>query len=121
MTPRKDGRYRFLVLCVASFLAVLFSANLTSDRALGAERMASSATTKFSIPAQPLRGALDAFSAETNIQVLYDSNLAMGRTSGAVVGDMSSEAALVQLLAGTGLQVRFTNPVANFRHSSRQG
>ncbi len=63
-----------------------------------------------SIPAQSLRSALDAFTAQTNVQVLYDSNLAQGRTSVAVSGNLAADSALAQLLTGTGLLVHYTNP-----------
>lgn len=57
----------------------------------------------FDIAAQPLSSALDAFSAVTGLQLVYDGALAQGRRSNAVFGTMSPQEALRGLLAGSGL------------------
>lgn len=61
------------------------------------------------IAAQPLAGALVAFSRQTRIQVFVDQTLASGRTSRGVRGTLAPAAALARLLAGTGLTYRFSN------------
>jgi hypothetical protein len=66
----------------------------------------------FHIPSQPLAAALQAYGQRTGVQVLYESNSAVGRTSVAVEGDFAPDAALSLLLAGTGLRVRYTRPDA---------
>ncbi|WP_213285429.1 energy transducer TonB [Bradyrhizobium sp. sGM-13] len=66
----------------------------------------------FSIPRQPLAGALQAYGQATGIQVLYESNSAVGRTSGAVEGTFTADAALNLLLAETDLKVRYIRPDA---------
>jgi hypothetical protein len=67
----------------------------------------------FDIPAQPLGDALSIYSAATNLEILVDGGLVSGRRSGPVEGVFSAEAALRALLAGTGLEVRYTG-VATF-------
>ena len=61
----------------------------------------------FHIPVQPLAGALQAYGERTGVQVLYESSSARGRSSAAVEGDFTPEAALNLLLAGTDLRVRY--------------
>jgi hypothetical protein len=61
----------------------------------------------FDIPAQPLRTALEQFMTATAYSGLYDSALTAGLYSAEVRGVMSPEAALRQLVAGSGLQVRY--------------
>ncbi|MDF3835948.1 secretin and TonB N-terminal domain-containing protein [Cupriavidus basilensis] len=60
----------------------------------------------FDLPSQPLKQALAQYDAQTNLSVFFPSELADGRTSTAVHGSFSPEAALRRLLEGTGLNVR---------------
>lgn len=69
-----------------------------------------SAAIAFHIPAQPLASALQAFGQQTGVQVLYESNSALGLESAAVEGQLPPDAALTQLLRGTDLQVRYVRP-----------
>ncbi|WP_298280975.1 STN domain-containing protein [uncultured Bradyrhizobium sp.] len=57
----------------------------------------------FDIAAQPLVSALDAYSAATGLQVVYDATLAEGRRAQAVRGSMAPDVALQLLLEDTGL------------------
>jgi hypothetical protein len=66
----------------------------------------------FHIPSQPLAAALQAYGQRTGIQVLYESNSAIGRTSVAVEGVFAPDAALGVLLTGTDLRVRYIRPDA---------
>jgi Secretin and TonB N terminus short domain len=50
-----------------------------------------------------LASALDAYSAATGLQIVYDGTLATGLRSKSVTGSMMPEAALRDLLDGTGL------------------
>lgn len=59
------------------------------------------------IPAQPLSSALIAFSRQTKIEVFVPSSVAAGKRSTGISGAMSPQAALHQLLAGTGLTYSF--------------
>jgi hypothetical protein len=66
------------------------------------------APASFDIAAQPLAAALDAYSAATGMQVIYDGALASGRRSTAVEGAMAPDQALRLLLEGTGLVVVYS-------------
>ncbi len=66
----------------------------------------------FAIPAGSLESALNAFTAVTGIQVLYDSALADGHTSPGVSGVLSSDAALDCILSGTYLAPIASSPDA---------
>ena len=69
-------------------------------------------TLAFHIPAQPLASALQAYGEKAGVQVLYESESAAGRISGAVEGNFTPGAALDILLDGSGLQVRYSGPTA---------
>jgi iron complex outermembrane receptor protein len=60
---------------------------------------------KFSIPAQPLSAAVDAFIRRTGWQISYSSALARGKSSVPVDGDMTPAQALRRLVSGTAIQV----------------
>jgi hypothetical protein len=60
----------------------------------------------FSIPAQPLADALNAYGEATHIPMFVDTALTAGRHSSAVMGVLSPFDALHGLLAGTGLAAR---------------
>lgn len=98
----------------------LFAA-LMSSTALGATLAAIPAAAQqqtapaerpaaFSLPAQPLRNALDAFSRQTGWQIGFPGTLTDGRTSRAVSGTMAPAQALDSLLAGSGVTYRLTGP-----------
>ncbi len=63
----------------------------------------SSTPAILNIPAQPLAQALIVFSQQTRIEVFVPSAVAAGKRSTAVRGSLSPQAALQQLLSGTGL------------------
>lgn len=65
----------------------------------------SSESFRFSIPAQPLKQALVAFSGVTRMQVAADAALVRDRTSRRVEGELTAEQALRQLISGTSLQL----------------
>lgn len=65
-----------------------------------------------SIPSQPLPGAIAAFIAQTGWQVSYASGVASGVVANAVSGRLTAEAALRQLVAGTGISVAVTGPAS---------
>jgi len=85
--------------------------NLMSPARLMAQQDIS-ATPKqhFEIPAGELRPALSAFSRQTDLQLLYLSELADGRTTQGLQGDYTPEDGLKGLLAGTGLAAVFSAP-----------
>jgi hypothetical protein len=65
---------------------------------------------QFAIAAQPLAAALDSYSITTGLELYYDGDLAVGRRSSAVEGRRAPEAALQELLTGSGLVARPTGP-----------
>ena len=66
-------------------------------------------TSNFDIAAQPLAQALTAFGRQSGTQIAVDTASVTGKTSGGINGAMTSEQALRQLLAGTGLTFHFTS------------
>ena len=66
-------------------------------------------TMQFTIQRQSLDAALNAFSRSSGLQVVADARLTTGKESAPLVGRMSVDAALVQLLAGTGLAARIVD------------
>ncbi len=106
--PRSDylrGK-KFRLLAYAALLA----AGICAAAAQEAEVARPSEPLAFHIPAQPLAMALQAYGQRAGVQVLYESNSALGRMSVAVEGDFAPEAALNMLLAGTDLKVRYVRP-----------
>lgn len=63
----------------------------------------------FDIPAGTLIGALDRFGEQSGLQVSYDVELLKGKRAPAVNGKLSADAALTQLLKGSGLRSGFIN------------
>lgn len=61
---------------------------------------------EFDIPAEPLDTALTAYGAATRMQLLFDADMTEGRRTNGVKGAFTAEAALAQLLAGTGIAAR---------------
>jgi len=59
----------------------------------------------FDIPAQPLSSALELFSRQAGVQILFPYDRTAARRSDAIRGRMTAEAALLRLLAGSGLEV----------------
>lgn len=65
---------------------------------------------RFSIPAQSLSTAVDAFSQVTGWQVGYSSSVPASTTTRGVSGAMSPSEALQRMLAGTNIRIRITGP-----------
>jgi outer membrane receptor protein involved in Fe transport len=61
------------------------------------------------IAAQPLTQALAAFTSSTHLQLVYVSQLALGRISQTVPAGLPATAGLTHLLEGTGLDFQFLN------------
>jgi outer membrane receptor protein involved in Fe transport len=64
---------------------------------------------QFNIPGGDLEAALNAFSAQTGVQVLIAGEAVNGVRSKGVAGDLSADAALSRLLSGTGFSARKTS------------
>jgi hypothetical protein len=63
----------------------------------------------FDIAAQPLDAALDTFIRSSGSQVFYENALTAGVMGKEVKGEFASDAALLQLLSGTGLAAQRTD------------
>jgi hypothetical protein len=63
----------------------------------------------FRIAAQPLDDALQEFSRQTGMQIIFFSRLTEGIQSPGVRGEYTMEAALKKLLSGSGLDFRLIN------------
>jgi hypothetical protein len=63
---------------------------------------------RFEIASQPIIEALDQYSAVTGREIFYDGALAAGRRSNPVQGLLAPDAALRELLVGTGLIAKAT-------------
>jgi hypothetical protein len=102
-----QGRKRRVLTYAALLLAGICAAVAAEGQVAGP-----TASMEFHIPSQPLATALQAYGQRTGVQVLYESNSAIGRTSVAVEGVFDPDAALGLLLTGTDLRVRHTRPDA---------
>ncbi|MEC5319235.1 TonB family protein [Brenneria populi subsp. brevivirga] len=97
------ARFLFSIVCCLSFCLMPVFAHARPDDT--GEPLPS--VRYFYISAQPLAGALTLFSEQSGRAVLVDSRLTAGKTSTAVAGELTPDAALAALLRGTGLQVRY--------------
>ena len=70
-------------------------------------RAAESAALTADIPAQPLAQALAAFSNQTGLQLVYVSGVVRNQRSHAVSAGLGTNAALSQMLHGTGLKFQY--------------
>lgn len=68
-----------------------------------AETAGASQAVAFDIKPQPLASALDAFALQADRQILFTPEIAKGKMTRGVQGALTADAALTQLLAGTGL------------------
>jgi iron complex outermembrane recepter protein len=79
--------------------------------AIQARAEANSATPiSMNIPAQPLEKALQAFAAQSGLQVIFPTELTQELTSPALEGSYTPEAALTRLLANSNLRYIYANP-----------
>ena len=88
------------VLCSWALVALLGAA---------ASRAQSTARLAADIPPQPLAEALAAYARQTGLQLVFVSELARGKISKGARAGLTQDAALTQLLDGTGLGFEFMN------------
>ncbi|HVP84749.1 MAG TPA: TonB-dependent receptor, partial [Rhizomicrobium sp.] len=86
----------------ASFKATLIATACITALMSGAQ------ARQFNIPSGDLEAALNAYSAQTGVQVLISGDAVNGARSAGVEGDFSPDAALTKLLSGTGFSARKT-------------
>lgn len=82
----------------------------TADRQDEGVRLAEAERINFDIPPQPLRRALTTFAEQSGWQLFYSAEVAEGIQSPGLSGIYAPDRALKELLAGTGLAFRMTNP-----------
>ena len=73
------------------------------------QTLAQSPTHNIDIEAQPLPGALQEFSEQTNLQLAYVATLANGKDSPGTQGETRPKAALSDILEGTELEYQYVN------------
>jgi hypothetical protein len=101
--PRFIGQAAALIVC----LTAVGSPAAAQDGQAPDLNKAPAKLVLFRIEAQPLALALEAYSAASQVQVIYNGNLAVGRHSAALAGDLNAAEALRILLQGTGLAARY--------------
>jgi iron complex outermembrane recepter protein len=84
-------------------LASLLALPITPKTALAQDKSA-----RIDVPAQPLAQALVTLAKQTGIEVLAPAELVAGKQAPAVSGNVTPQAALAQLLKGSGLEARRT-------------
>lgn len=89
-----------------------FGLSVLPPAALAQQRVADGAPIAFDIAAQPLDAALAAYTQATGMAVLVTSRLTAGRQGNTVRGRLAPREALGLLLAGTGLQARYSSASA---------
>lgn len=93
------GKHRRGSVSTAVLLSLMSVAPLAGAQAIA----------DFDLPAQPLGDSLRAIAKQTDTNVLFDRGLINGRKAPALKGQASADAALSELLAGTGLAARYVD------------
>lgn len=93
--PCPSPRPLAIALCLALATPCLLPA--------AAHAQDAAAAVRWQIPAGPLDQALTAFGQQSGLSIAADARLTRGRHSGGVQASLNTEAALAQLLTGTGL------------------
>ncbi|MEJ0035968.1 MAG: TonB-dependent receptor plug domain-containing protein [Gammaproteobacteria bacterium] len=98
-------------------LAMVLVAMLVASRALAQpESPDESRNIQFSIPSGTLMDALDAFSEQSGLQIIYDQKVTAGRQAASVNGSMAPARALDRLLMRSGAVWEFVNDRTVFVH-----
>lgn len=103
MESSKSRKQRQKIIKAAGGLAVLLAAGQNGYAADTGKPL------QFNIPAQSLSSALIRFSADTRLQVLYDSDIAEHLRAPALNGTYTPAQALEKLLQGSGLNYRYSD------------
>lgn len=86
---------------------------------------ADSVARHFDIPAQDMKSALNEFARQSDQQILFSTDTTASKRTAGVKGQLEPEAALKQLLKGTGLTFRVTSDrailIENPNTSARTG
>jgi hypothetical protein len=84
-------------------LALMASTALVSVGGFAVPAKAQQAATSYSVPAGPLGAAITRFGESSGLQILYPADLVRGKQTPGVSGALTPNAALMRLLAGSGL------------------
>ncbi|MGE7990064.1 secretin and TonB N-terminal domain-containing protein [Pseudomonas sp. NPDC089554] len=115
-TSRKGWSQHLAQVASAGLLGLCYSGTVVSAQAEEPTSGAVMAQTHaFDIPAQKLAVALINFGQQSGLQVSVDSSLLDGQQSTAVRGQLASQAALAQLLLGTGITWDYEYGTLTFR------
>ncbi len=88
------------------FLSIALALNTVAVPAIAQDAR----SAREAIPSQPLDRALNALSRQTGLQFVYSAQATGNPQTPAIPAGLSADAALSQLLAGTGLRYRYLNP-----------
>lgn len=110
MRSKGIGRQGFVGALLMSSALVTVGVVLPAMTKDAAAQTSATQGRQFNIQPQSLQNALTIFGQQAGIQVSVDAAAARGVSSPGVSGSMSPEAAIARLLAGTGLNYRFTSP-----------
>jgi hemoglobin/transferrin/lactoferrin receptor protein len=94
---------RSLLLLLSALLAGTATA-MTTGSAQGQQ----AAAMQVNLPGGSLTSALNALSAQTRLQVVFDASVTQGVRTAGVSGHLTPDAALSALLAGTGITYRYS-------------
>ncbi|MEN2990201.1 TonB-dependent receptor [Tistrella sp. BH-R2-4] len=108
-THHRKTRRRLAALAVSTALGTTLG---LSTGAVAQQTTTAPALRSFDIPAQPLPDALPQFGRQAGLQISAHGDLVRQARTGGVSGTMSPDAALRQLLAGTGLGFRLDDGTA---------
>ena len=81
-----------------------FKSTMLAGAAIAA--CASANAADFNIPGGDLKGALDSYSRQTGVSLLYSDQAIRGMRSKGAKGDIAPDEALSRILSGTGFQIR---------------
>lgn len=102
------SRIRDRLFSSRDFHSRLLGASLLA-MAMSAPALAQQAPVVVSVPAGALSTALNQLAVQTGVQIGFDSKILRGKTTAGLSGTYTAEAALAQLLAGTGVGFDFTD------------
>lgn len=96
------GRLQF-----ALWAGTILALNWTSPASAQSTTPGQTTQQTISIPAGPLTPALNRLAAQAGLQILFDADLAEGKSTRGATGNMTPAEALDAVLAGTGISGRF--------------
>lgn len=105
-------------LCIATSLTISTPILAQQTQGTSTSETASASIHEFNIPPQPLSEAIIVFGQQSGLQISASSTLVENKQAPGVKGTMTTEQALSQLLAGTGLTYRSNGTMVSLEASS---